>query len=470
MKRIFKWMTAEGEDPKAQAYIRWFADTFEPREFSGVDRLLVCFIKYCADLSVVPRKEYLDAYLSVDGMRDVKRYNVKTETMTSYDYKQASQLTEAFRIVSDLARSTYVDYMSENLENRDFKIDVNSFMSDMRSQSIQDALMQTYPKLTDGSDISEVSDDLMSTLADIRETYNTSKIKDIDFAPSSGSGSKGQLKFLCPTGIPCIDGDIGGIYTRLIYTFNSQPKSGKTRFSCSNWVYPALCAGYDVLYYETELTQSQVENILIAYHITRIFRGRIKIPDNIMNKWDQMTDEQKQIYESARIDLFESGNYGKFYFRKPLVVERVHDEVTAWYKAAANPGLVVFDYMGLAKSEPASKWDKRKEEYQIITDLYKEVGDLKEILDLAFLCINQFNDKGIDAAYAGKEIRPGMVQGGHIIQRHTDYDMNMTYTEEQKLAGVRGLSAGLVRGAAGFSGVLLSTDIAVSIFRQELVS
>lgn len=469
MKKIFAWFTIEGKDPKALAYAHWFASMFEPKEFSGIDRLLMCFIKYCSKLAVIPRAEYLDAYLAIDGKSDVKKYNIKTDTMTTYDYKQVSQLEEAYRIIASLAKTTYAEYVTEDLTNREFKVDVYTFMSEMKSQSLQDALMQSYPRLTDGSDMSEVASDLMADISDIQETYNTSKIDEIDFAPSSGSRSRQDLEYICDTGIPAIDGDIGGIYTRLIYTFNSQPKSGKTRFSIANWAYPVLMAGYDVLFYETELTKGQVENILVAYHITRLYRGRIKIPDSIMNKYDKMTDEQKQIYESARIDLFESGRYGKFYFRKPFVVERMREEVLAISRASEDKlKLIVFDYMGLAKSEPLSKWDKHKEDYQIIADAYKEAGDLKEILNVAMLCVNQYNDKGIDAAYAGKEIRPGMVQGGHIVQRHTDYDINMTYTEEQKLAGVRSLSAGMVRGAEGFNNVLLSLDLSVSIFRQEL--
>lgn len=468
MKRVFKWLTVDGGDVKAQSYVNWFATTFEPRDFDGIERFMACFIHYCAKLNVLPRKEFLEAYIAVDGMQDVKKYNVRTDTMKSFDYKQASQLTEAFRIIADLAKITYAEYVSNNLEGHDFKVDMYSFMSDMKSASIQNALMKAYPRLSDGTNVSEVSDDLMVELSDINETYDTSKIKDVDFAPSGGSSTRVRQRHIADTGIPAIDGDIGGIYSRLIYTFNAQPKSGKSRFALCNFVYPVLEAGEDVVFYETELTQSQVENILIAYHIVRVYKGRFKIPDSIMNKWDQMTDEQRQLYESARIDLFESGRYGKFYFRKPFVVEKAKDEVLAIQRTSENIGLVVVDYMGLSKSEPLSKWEREKEEYKIISDAYKTIGDLRELIDCAFLCVNQFNDKGIDSAYAGKEIRPGMIQGGHIVQRHTDYDINMTYTEEQKLARVRTLSAGMVRGAAGFDGVLLSLDLSVSIFRQEI--
>jgi hypothetical protein len=187
-----------------------------------------------------------------------------------------------------------------------------------------------------------------------------------------------------------------------------------------------------------------------------------------MNKYDEMTDEQKQIYESARIDLFESGNYGKFIFKEDLVVEDYYDEAESVAKVYTNLGLVVIDYMGLCSSVPSDKWARRREQYEIITDAYEITRKIVKRLNVAALCINQYNDKGIEAAYAGKAIRSGYVQGGHIVQRHTDYDMHMTFTEEQELAGVRTLSTAGVRGAKGFRNVLLSTDLSVSIFRQEL--
>lgn len=469
MKKIFKWFTVEGGSGLADSYVHWFTSIFKPDDFSGIDRLLFCFIRYCATLGVIPKSQFLDSYLTVDGKSDVKKYNIKTDTMSTYDYKQVSQLNEAFTIIVQQAKTTFVDYMNEDLTDRDFKIDVYTFMTKRRSAALQDVLMNIYPKLTDGSDMDDITNDLMSSVADIQDSYDTSKISDIDFAPSTGVHGNQDNEYVCNTGIPAIDGDIGGIYTRLIYTFNAQPKSGKTRFALSSWVYPVLMSGKDVIFYEAELTKSQVENILIAYHITRLYRGRIKIPDSLINKYKDLSDEQKQIYESARIDLFESGRYGKFYFRKPFVVEKFRDEIVSINRASNNNvRLVVCDYMGLAQSEPGDKWERRKEEYQIISDAYKSIGNLRDVMNSAFLCINQYNDKGIDAAYAGKEIRPGMVQGGHIVQRHTDYDLNMTYTEEQYLAGVRSLSAGFVRGAAGFSGALLSVDLSVSIFKQEL--
>lgn len=468
MRKIFKWLTADSGSEQSGAYAYWVSNMFTPTDFSGVDSLLLCFIKYCSRLAVVPRIEFLEAYLAVDGKRDVKKFNIKTDTMSSYDYRQTSQLEEAYRIIAGLAKTTYAEYVSDDLTGRDFKVDADTFMSEKKSAMLQETMMKTYPRLTDGSDITEVTEDLMSSIVAVKETYDKSKIKDIDFAPSSSSDQSPKMEYICDTGIPALDNDMGGLYTKLLITLNAQSKSGKTRLALANFVYPVLCAGGDVLFYEAELQKSQVENILIAYHITRLYKGRIKIPDQLMNRKNGLTDEQKQIYESAKIDLFDSGRYGKFYFRKPFVVERAYDEIVTLNKTTDNLKLVVNDYMGLSKSVPTSKWEARKEDYKIISEAYETLGNVRDNMDVCVLCINQYNDKGTDAAEAGKPIRQGMIQGGHIATRHTDYDINMTYTNEQKLAGVRSLSADLVRGYSGFGNVLLSLDLSVSIFRQEL--
>jgi KaiC/GvpD/RAD55 family RecA-like ATPase len=467
MERVFKWFTREGGDPKANIYTDWFARYFEPKDFDGIDRILMCYLKYCAKLSVTPRKEILSAYLKVDGKHDIKEYNVRTDTMTSLDYRESSQLEEAYQIISGAAQSTFDNYCSVDLTDREFKVDMYDFMTEKRSDRIQQVMMEAYPRLSDGSDISDVSADLRNSLAELDDVYDTNKIKDVDYTTEGSEGS--EMHFLCKTGIPAIDGDIGGIYTRLIYTFNGQPGSGKSRFVSSHFVYRVLTeAKKDVLLYALELSQDQVRNMLIAYHITRVYGGRIKIPDSLMNKREEMTDEQRQIYESAKIDLFESGNYGKLYIKEELIVERFRDEVMSVIKASGNMGLIAVDYAGIAESQPESKWDKKLDGYEIITQVYINVRKILKAVDVSSVIVNQYNDKGIDAAYAGKPIRSGYVQGGHIVQRHTDYDLSMTFTEEQELAKVRMLSVSKRRGSAGFSNVMLSTDLSVSIFRQEL--
>ena len=468
MERVFKWLTFESNNPKAGTYTNWFAKSFEPNDFDGIDKLLMCYIKYCAKLDIVPKREFFNSYLKVDGKRDVKEYNIKTDTMSSYDYREASQLEAAYQIIKDLANSTYDTYLSVDLNGRDFKVDMYDFMSTKKSDGIQNVMMQAYPKLTDGSNIEEVSAEIRTKLSRLDETYDDKKIRKIDVA-SNKNTQDDEMRFICKTHMPCVDGDVGGVYTRLIYTVNAQPAGGKTRFVLTHFVYPTLTEGKeDVVYYSTELMSMQVKNILIAYHITKLYGGRVKIPDTLMNRKSEMSAEQLQIYESAKIDLFESGKYGNFIVEDECVVETLYNELLDYKKLYPKLGLVVIDYMGLCKSRPESKWDKRLDAYEIITQGYEAVRDFLKSTDVAAVCINQYNEKGIDAAFAGKPIRSGHVQGGHIVQRHTDYDISITYTEEQKLANVRIFQTSKTRGTPGFSNVLVSVDLAVSIFRQEL--
>lgn len=467
MERILKWMTREGSE-NAAIYTQWFANTFSPESFSGIEQVYACFIKYCANLNITPSQNFLESYLKVDGMSDVKRYNIKLEEMGAYDYGQLSQLMEAYEVIKQVASSTFEVYLSTDLTDRDFKVDVYEFMSDMKTEKITQSIMRALPSLQDGSNVTEVSMDLRSNLSRIDDIYNVEKIKDVDFTPSS-SKEQQKMEFICNTGIPCIDDDIGGIFTHLMYTVNAQPSGGKSRFSMIHFAYRVMVqAKKDVAVYATELTRSQTENIFIAYHITQLYGGTIKIPDELINK-DKLTSEQSRIVESARIDLFESGKYGKLIVRDECVVENLENELWALVRTYPNMKLVVIDYMGLIKSKPVNKYDRRLEAYQIITDAYVAVRDVIRVTPMAAVCINQYNDEGIKAALAGKMIGPGHIQGGHIVHRHTDYDLSITYTEEQKLAQVRNLQNSKTRGTGGFNPALLRVDLSVSIFRQEVM-
>lgn len=463
MENIFKWFTEEGGSPKANVYVYWFVRQFSPKNFNGIDRLLMCFLCYCAKLSITPCRKWLEAYLKVDGKQDIKQHNIKVETMTTLDYRETSQLEEAYQILKDVALFTYDEYLKVDKSEASFKVDIYNFMHQQRADNIQKLMMDAYPHLNDGSDINEVSMKLRNNLAELDTTYDLRKISDVDYS----DGIEDKMEFIAKTGMPCIDGDVGGIYTTLIYTVNAQPGAGKTRFACAHFAYRVLVeAKKDVIFYENEMSPSQIRNILIAYHIIRIYGGRVKIPDSLMNKYDEMSDEQKQIYESAKIDLFESGQYGKLIIKEGCVVERLEDECNAIMQTN-NVGLLVIDYMGLCESDPEDKWAKHKAPFEVITDAYIATRHIVRAYNIAAVCINQYNDSGIEAAYAGKQIRSGHVQGGHIVQRHTDYDLSMTFTEEQELANVRMLSVTKKRGAKGFKNVMLQVDLSVSIFRQE---
>lgn len=467
MEKIFKWLTEESHNEKSSVYSHWFATNFSHKDFVGVDRLLFCYVSYCSQLFVTPSLKYLHSYLKVDGKRDIKKYNIKEDTMTAYDYSQNSQLEEAFSILSKLATTTYNKYIAVDLEDRNFSMDMREFMNDRKAEVIQDAFMNYYPKLSDGSDVTEVSSNFRQHLADIDKTWDPKKIATMSDATSSDDEE--DMEYICDWSLPCLDNATGGIYTKCIYTLNAQPGGGKTRMAEIHGIYQALTvAKVDVLMYELELTKKQVKNILIAYHIMQVYGGRFKIPDSLLNKPHLLSPEQRQIYESAKIDLFESGKYGNLIIKTDLYVETYEEELETELRNNPNLRLLVVDYMGLMESKPANKFDKQLTGYEIIREGYIITRRVLKRHRLGAICINQFNDKGIEAAYAGKQIRPGHIEGGQIVMRHTDCNIDLTFTEEQELAGVRMLAISKARGNAKFRNVQLNTELSVSIFEQAV--
>lgn len=464
MEKIFKWLTLD--EPITSVYVDWFVRSFDPMNFSGIDRFLMCYLQYCNYLGIIPKKDYLDAYVRVDGKRDVKKWNIRTDTMNVYDYRETSQLEEAFRVLSAVLVTTYDNYCEVDLSERNFKVDIYEYLSTRKADSIQEAFMQYYPKLTDGSDVNVVTEELEALLNDIKNTYDIGRLKELDFVYNSATNMD-KNEYICPTDIACIDNDLGGIYGGIMTTVVGPPGFGKTRFVCIHYAYQVLTvAKKDVFFIETEMKKAQIENILIAYHIVVMFNGRIKIPDTLMLKGDGLTEQQKQIYEAAKIDLFESGKYGKFIFNGRPAVEDLDSLLRSKLRSDPDIKLIVIDYMGDLASEPKGKYEKKLTRPERIDEGYDIVKDILLNVQVSAVCVNQYTAEGIAASYAGRPIRPGMVHGGQVIQRVSDYDLNWTFTEEQELAGLANLSTGKHRESSGFSNVQFMIDKSVSLFRQ----
>lgn len=214
------------------------------------------------------------------------------------------------------------------------------------------------------------------------------------------------------------------------------------------------------------VTEKWFKDILIAHHIVFLYKGQVKIADKDMTN-NRLTPEQRRYYEAAKIDLFESGKYGKFtLITDDLVVETMEKDMYSFLKHNRNCQLWVIDYAGLAKSRPVAKFDKRYDGYEIIVELYRRAKEIAKTADIGVFIINQFNDKGVEASEQGKPILPGYTQGGFIASRQADYDLAMTMTQAQKLANLCMLSTVKERAAVGFKNQPLSRDLAVSIYRQ----
>ena len=468
MKEIFKWFTLP-EDNISLVQTAWFVDNFELTDFIGVDQLLYAFLKYCAELDIVAYRHYLEAFLQTEGKNIIKEYGIRLVTMENFSYDEPASFEEAVRVIFQATMSAYDAYCSIDLVGHTFKVDMRMFMATQKTDRVQQCMAESFPKLSNGDDVDDLIVDMQDKLDNIQTKFNVERLQDLDFMSGGVELSKGvqQQRLLLTTGIPCIDGDIGGLYSKTVWSFTGSPGSGKTRFAIANIVYRAMVISkIDVLMDELELSEAEVRNMLIAHHIIHLYGGKIKIADADMNKGN-LTAEQQRYYEAARIDLFESGKYGKLVIRTgDLVVETLEKTMYSYLRHNRNTQLWVIDYAGLAKSEPQKKFAKRLEEFEVIGELYKNAKKIAKVADIGVFIINQFNEKGGQASYMGKRILAGHVQGGQIIQRHADYDLALCMTEEQELARMRSLSTVKKRAAVGFQNKLLSVDLSVSMFRQ----
>lgn len=468
MENFFKWFTLPNER-LSLVRIAWFVDQFGIDEFNGAEKLLWAFLRYCADLDIPALRQYLDAFIQTESRKIIKKYSIRLDTMDNFRYDEPASFEEACRVICSTVSTLYDTYCQTDLTDRSFKVDMNTFITEAKTDKLQEYMAYTFPRFSNGDDVDDVILDTEYRVACIKATYDKSCLDNLDFLSGETKVERGveQMRKLFDTGIPAIDGDVGGVFSKMLFSFTGSPGTGKTRFACAHFAYRAMVvAKIDVLFDELELSEMEVRNMLIAHHIVYLYGGKVKIPDSDMNKGN-LSPEQQRYYEAAKMDLFESGKYGKIHIRtKDLIVEAMKKDAYAFFRRNRNCQLWIIDYVGLGKSQPINKYDKRYDGYEIIVEIYKNVKDIIKIVDIAALLINQFNEKGIEAASMGKRIQPGHVQGGQIVSRHADYDLAMCRTEEQELANMATLSTVKKRAAKGFQNKPLYLDLAVSIFRQ----
>jgi len=465
MKSIFKWFVYKD----AVTRIEWFVNKFTPEEFEGVDKVLLLFLRYCSRLGIYADRKYLEAYMKTDCKMDVKAFNIKLQGMNNFNYSEPASLEEAFRVIMSSTYETFDQYVSNPVTTEDnFKVVMDGFLSERKKERLVSVMSDTFSKVSSGDSIDYLLEEMQYQLKVINDSYDRAYLDKLDFLEGRDGSAKQEdlMRHLFNTGIPCIDGDIGGMYSKQVWAFTGSPGSGKTLFACAHMAYRAMIQGIDVLFDELEMSKAEIRNMLIAIHIPVLFKGTVKIPDTLMNK-DQLTVEQRKYYEAAKIDLFESGKYGKISIRTDdLIVETLEDSMLSYLRHNRNTQLWIVDYAGLAKSKPTEKYAPHKNEYEVITELYRTAGSIARTADIGVFIVNQFNREGVTAAELGKKISAGHIQGGQAIERFAYYDLAMTMTVEQELANMAMMSTVKKRGAVGFNNVPFKLDRSISSFMQ----
>lgn len=469
MKRVFKFFT-EGEN--ASLYSSWFISSFPIKHFAEMDKMMYLFLDYASKLGIPASMKYLRAFLKTDAKRLMFEHNIKINEIGVADFNDPAQLEEGFRVMAVALQQYYeVLVTAEDFSSTlsDFKVAVREFLIGKKKELLTKLIMDSYSSLN-SEEIDDIFGRIGYDIEEISDTYSDEKIGDLDFLLNNrlDEGKAGSMTKVCPTEVPCIDGDVGGIFERMIFTYTGLAGSGKSRFASHYFTYiPAVLFGVDVRYDSLELSEGQIENILIAIHIINIWKGKIKIPDSVINK-GELDDDAMKYYNAARQDLFNNPKYGKIYINdKPLVVEKFYSSARQFLSFHKNVKVWNIDYAGMAISQPQSRYaSKLNTKADIIAKLYNDVRRVANLTGCAFMMLNQYNREGAEKAKAGKTIDQGDIQGGQTVHQFTDYNIYSVQTPEQKAASLLDMTADKVRGAKGFSRVLFTTDLSVSKFEQ----
>lgn len=147
MNKIFKWFTVPGER-LTLVRIAWFVSQFDVEDFTGVDKVLYLFLKYCADLDIPAIKQFLVTFMLTDGKQLIKKYDIRLDTMENFRYDEPASLEEACRVITQTALTTYDIYVSEPLGDSSFKVDMALYMDEQKKERLQILMAESFPRLT----------------------------------------------------------------------------------------------------------------------------------------------------------------------------------------------------------------------------------------------------------------------------------------------------------------------------------
>ena len=464
MKELFHYFT---EGPNSLAYISWFVKHFDCDQFAGIEKVLFLYLEYCSKLGIIAKQEYLKVFLRTELKKNVRKYDIRIDTIANLNYDEIVAFEQAVSVIATTAIDTYDTWVSVHGDIDEFKVVAAEFISKQLQERMTSVFTEQFTKMSQGEDTSSVAEETQIKISKLRSVFNLECIDELDFILGNNTRSTSgtdKARLISKTGIPAIDEDYGGVFSKALITFAGQPGSGKTRFLCACYVYPALTSyKVGVRFDELELAEYEVRNILVSIHIANLYK--VKIPDRDINR-DDLSEEQRRIVASARIDLFESGKYGRFVMGPDkLIVETMYEEATTYFKLNPDIQMWCIDYIGRTISKPPNRYEVKSLAERIDCALIA-AKDVAKKADIASICVNQYNDEGNKAAFAGKMITVGMIQGGQSVQRHSDYDIAITYTADQKAANLRMLSTTKDRASVGFTFAPVSVDLAISRWTQ----
>lgn len=467
MNEIFSHFIARDAktDQRRVGYIMWFSDTFPDSEFKGEDLLMKMYCNYSTSLQVPLKYNYLAIFISTELRRILIEENIHVPGTDNLNYSEPTGLETAYQVTREYLLDQFRLLESKDVDIDDFKVEADSFMTKQLNDRMVEELGRTYETLSATENSREAIDYALDNLIILRDIYDKAALEDLNDGLSDALST---FEFVCDTGMPVIDNDIEGIHTCQLFGIEAQPGTGKSRFALGTWAYRcAVLYKQNVIYYQLEQSEPEARAMLVARHVFTLYN--IQISDSMI-LFNRVPEELKSKVTAAEIDLFESGKYGKIYInRTDLYVETLTQVFRKDDKLHGPFKMIIIDYMGLIQSR-GSKYQRDKLEYQIINEAFRKYKNYVEHTKRCGIAVSQFNDKGIQAGEADKDITTNMAQGGIAVYRHTDQNLALSRTKVMEAQQKLRISQPKIRGTAGFGSIVVDTRLGFSYIYQNQIS
>lgn len=452
------------DDGRRVGYILWFVDTFPSFEFKGEDFIMRLYCEYCARLGVPMKSQYFSVYLSTELRKILIETRVKLPGTDNLSYDEPTGLENAYQVATEYLQNEFSILESYSSDIQDFPVAADAYMSQRLSERTVEELGKAYEVLSSSDNSQATVDYALDRLILLRDIYSKEHIDQLEDVALREVGTT-DFNFVTDTGIRIIDDDISGVYTTQLFSVEAQPGTGKTRFALGVMAYrTAVLYKKNVVYYQLEQTEAEAISMLVARHVFTLYNIQIS---SGMIQFNRVPPELQDKVTAARIDLFESGKYGKIkIINTDLYYETLEQVFRKDDKLFGPFDLVIVDYMGLIMQKP-DKYRKEKLDYQVIAESYRKMKHYMRSTRKCGLAVSQLNREGIAAGKADKEITPEMAQGGIVVYKHTDQNLALTRTATMEAQQKMRVSQPKKRGTEGFGTTVIDTRLGFCYFYQN---
>ena len=465
MLDIFRHFVANGnaeDDGRRTSQLLWFVEHFPASEFRAEDKIMYNYAIFSSTLRVPFKPDYLRVYCESDLRKFLIKEKVRIPGTEDLNYDDPTALETAYRIVTETLNDTIEVWTREPGDPGDFIVSAKAFMRSQLDSRLSEVLAASFDMKADTEDTQRALNYAQLQLDNLRDIYDETILEELDTTIAREIDA--YPEFVCDTGIPGIDSDIDGIYCTQLGGVEAAPGTGKTRFALGVWAYrAAVLYKKNVLYYTLEQSREECEAMLIARHVFELFE--LQIADKLIYK-GKVPEEYAEQVKAARLDLFESGKYGKIQIEaQDLYMETFISKIKSIDRLKGPFDLIIIDYMALIAEQSA--YGKPKGIGEIVSYCYKNFKKYCRRNRKAGIAVNQLNRDGIAASKADKEITTEMAQGGIEVYRSTDFNLTISATKEMELQHKRRISQPKKRSSEGMGSFVVDVRLGICLWYQQ---